>query len=154
MKDIKNILKKNRLIFNLNSYIKAKELKKNYFYLSEKYKYLEKLNNIIYSEDQTIVDFRKKLFYKYGFSNKKKSTKPKFLWVGANKDQDESGFIQSLKRITDLSIFKNIDNKYGLWYGDDIGNESFSYINNVRKVNDKSLIKLVEELKKKKKLKF
>lgn len=64
------------------------------------------------------------------------------FWVGANQSQDESGFLQALKRLSEVTVFLNIEGKYGLWGGDATapGGRSFSAI---RRANDEALLKQI-----------
>lgn len=43
------------------------------------------------------------------------------FWVGANRDQDESGFLQALRGIATVVAFRNWQGGYGQWYKDDHG---------------------------------
>lgn len=47
--------------------------------------------------------------------------KPRIFWVGSNRDQDESGFLQALRRIATVVEFQNWKGGYGQWYWDESG---------------------------------
>lgn len=47
--------------------------------------------------------------------------KPRVFWVGSNRDQDESGFLQALRRVATVVEFRNWKGDYGQWYWDDSG---------------------------------
>ena len=65
----------------------------------------------------------------------------KIYWVGASKAQDESGFIQALCELGDVTCFVNTDGEYGPLYN----KNSLSW-KQVRSLNDCQLLKKVKEV--------
>ena len=143
--DIKKILKNIWWIFWLNKKLKVYNFKKLSKKLKKYYNEKSLKQNFVYSEKKTLKKFHetRTLFNpKFKFSKKKKL---KVFWVGANRAQDESGFLQALEKITNLRTFKNIDNKYGLWWGKK--SNRFKEFDKIRDANDRSLIKQVKKMK-------
>lgn len=66
------------------------------------------------------------------------------FWVGTNQSQDESGFLQALHRLANVTVFYNIEGKYGSWSGNATA-PGLSTFAEIRRANDEALLKQVEQ---------
>ncbi len=105
IKSLKKILKKNRLIFELNAKYKCKKVKRQYFDILRHYQK---------KKAQHSFEF---LLEKKGFtqewSSKFQNKKPHIFYLGTDELQDKSGFIQALEKVAKVSLFYKGDNSYG-----------------------------------------
>jgi len=141
---LKNIAKQIGFLNWINSEIKSRKLKKNLFKLGRKYLLEAERKGFNYSASTVIENFK----------NEHKKNAPNFVakdigslrvfWVGSNLNQDESGFLQSLKRLTDVTVFHNFKGHYGTWSGQGVELDALTF-EHIRKVNDKELIEQVSK---------
>lgn len=142
MLNIKNILKKSNILYLINSKIKSFELKRGLSILSEDYR--KKANNlgITYDANNAIKEFKNRLNNHQSNCFPKDADKLKVLWVGASRDQDESGFLQALKRLCTVTIYHNNNGKYGILPNSENGSKPPAF-REVRKANDQALLRQV-----------
>lgn len=136
----KNFAKQFSFLYWLNSKIKSRQLKKELISIAREYKVKIEKNEYKYDINNAINTFKTQL-QKY---------QPKFVpsnigelkvfWVGANKTQDDTGFMQALLRFAKVTVFYNHKGDYGLWFGETNSDSTFSEI---RKSNDEALLKQV-----------
>jgi spore maturation protein CgeB len=136
----KEIAKKSDLLSWINSKFKCYELKRGLARLGREYESKANIYGYDYDSKKAIEEFKSR-HHKY---------RPDFapvglgvlrvFWIGASQSQDESGFLQALHRVANVTIFYNSYSGYGLWQGD--GKVSFA---EVRKVNDDAIYKQVCE---------
>lgn len=139
-----NIAKQIGFLNWINSEIKSRKLKKNLCKLERKYLLKAERKGFTYSVSTAIQNFK----------NEHKKNAPNFVakdpgslrvfWVGSNINQDESGFLQSLKRLTDVTVFHNFKGHYGTWSGQSVELDALTF-EHIRKVNDKELIEQVSK---------
>tara|TARA_B100000519_G_scaffold95239_1_gene82703 strand:+ start:2424 stop:3695 length:1272 start_codon:yes stop_codon:yes gene_type:complete len=142
MIDWRKIAKKSALLFWINAKVKGFKLKRDLARLSTEYQRKAITSNINYSEDKTVADFKSCLGLKYPNFTPTFSEPLRIFWVGTNRDQDESGFIQALQRLARVTVFYNHKGLYGTWGGDAMSSSS-NNIEETRKANDDSLLKQV-----------
>jgi spore maturation protein CgeB len=136
----KEILKRSTLIYWVNAKFKSFELKKDLKRLAHKYELLAKITGSVYDSKAAIAEFKSRhRRYRPDFVPLEIG-KLRVFWVGACQSQDESGFLQALKRIADVTVFYNKYDEYGLWQG----NENTTFIE-IREANDEALYKQVYE---------
>jgi len=113
-KKIKEWLKKIFWIYSLNAFLKARantrKTKKLYSYYRKKSVDL----NLKYSELETAKMVRSRLAKRRIKINSRSKEKLRIFWVGANYEQDMSGFLQGLKTFGEIITFKNTEREYGL----------------------------------------
>ncbi len=130
------------LLIKLNSAWKARKLKYDLQYLRQYYGNFAETYGIKYSEESALAAARSTIL-----RNIIKSTtdnrRLRVFWVGANLEQDHSGFIQALERFCDVRCFYNHRGEYGLWYKDANGRIK-NYDPGVVDLNDRALLAQVE----------
>jgi hypothetical protein len=134
---IKLYLKKIKYLNRINQLLKSSiygyELKR----LKFKYKIYSKIKNLNYSEDEAIKMFKNNIHNK--LKNQEwfcKGGKPNIFWIGTNYDQDYSGLLQDLDKISNLRIFWRNERQYGFSF--DSRNVDIQ-----RKENDKCLSNII-----------
>jgi hypothetical protein len=136
LKNFKSILKKSTFLNSVNSFYKSNKTKSSLKKIENNYLTLAKKNNITYDKQIALEIFKDKHlkinpnFKPLGIGELK------IFWIGTNYNQDNSGFLQSLKNIADVTIFFNHLGDYGLWNKN--GTASI-YDAEVIKMNDLSL---------------
>ncbi|NOH20151.1 CgeB family protein [Vibrio cyclitrophicus] len=101
---IKSFLKRSEQLKKLNAIISSATLEREYERLFKNVTpSLSSLN------DETLDSLKSKVQKK--ISN---NDKPRIIWVGANYQQDYSGFIQALSKVGDVTVFTRSDGIYGL----------------------------------------
>ena len=130
--------KKIKLLIEINSLIKGFLIKKKLLKLQQYYFQKSISNKVEYKAETAINNFKENLKLINPKFLPKKTGKLRILWVGSNQNQDESGLLQALKKISILKEFYNKNNTYGLWYGDS-NKPSKVQINEIIECNDISL---------------
>ena len=102
----------------LNRRAKAYALRRNLRRLAAHYSELARERGFTYSEGGAIAAARQRL---RALRPDPVGRRPRVFWVGANRDQDESGFLQALRRCADVVEFRNRTGEYGQWYRDGYG---------------------------------
>ena len=138
----KEIFKKFAPLYWLNARIKGYKLKRDLGRLSIDYQRKAITSNINYSEDKTVADFKSRLELKYPNFTPASSGSLRIFWVGTNRDQDESGFIQALQQLASVTVFYNHKGLYGTWGGNAMSSSSNNF-EETRKANDDSLLNQV-----------
>lgn len=140
----KNIAKKSSLLNWVNSKFKSYELKRELAFLSQYYDYKATISDFTYNEESAIEHFKcRHLKYRPDFIPVPKGELHVF-WVGTNKDQDESGFLQALHYLTKVSVFHNIKGNYGSWSGDETTCGVTGFFE-VRRANDEALLNQINQ---------
>lgn len=116
----KHLLLSINLIATINSLVKAHKLKFGLLRLQKLYETKAKKNSFLYSEQIALDTFHNRLKVLNRQFPKKKG-ELRVFWVGANRDQDESGFLQALRSFSKVVEFHDYKGTYGQWYWDDSG---------------------------------
>jgi hypothetical protein len=127
----------------LNRLLKAYQLKRGLHFLALKYKRLAFENSFHYQENVAIENFKKKIEMVSNSTRNKKAGEIRVFWVGANRDQDESGFLQALRKIGTVVEFRNWKGGYGQWYWDKSGRVRV-YDPEIVALNDNCLLSQIE----------
>ena len=135
---IKELMKKNRLLYSFNIQLKRYTLKKELAKLSNKYNAKAQLSGFKYDANEAVKEFKRRCQNYDPHFVPREVGELRIFWIGANQSQDESGFLQALKRISRVSVFQNIMNKYGIWYGND--SHRMAAYGEVRSANDEALL--------------
>jgi hypothetical protein len=145
--NFKSIAKKNKFLNLINSQLKSYKLKKDLKKLSNKYNRYSTRNSFYYNHESAIKEF--KHWHKINVPTfiPESSKSLRVFWVGSSKDQDESGFLQALQRISNVTIFYNFKEEYGTWGGDSDGFDEETF-HDVRRANDSSLLSQIKIAKK------
>ena len=131
-------LKKVKLLNEVNSLIKGFLIKYKLSKLENYYFKKSTIDKVEYKAEIAIINFKNNFKLINPTYIPKKIGKLRILWIGSNKNQDESGLLQALKKIAIVKEFYNKNNTYGLWYGD-AEKSSKVQINKIIECNDISL---------------
>lgn len=138
---LRDELKRVPLVANANRAWKARQLKGGLAHLRRHYGEAAAAKGIEYREEDALAAARTSMH-----SDRAAGAEPrrlKVFWVGANLDQDRSGFLQALERLCDVTCFFNSKGEYGLWYKDAHGRVRV-YDPEIVALNDKALLAQVE----------
>lgn len=141
--NLRDILKRVPLLVYLNAVWKARHLKNGLVRLRKYYAELAAASGVEYTEESTLILARANMW-----RNSKRfggdSPRLKIFWVGANIDQDRSGFLQALERLCEVTCFYNAKGEYGLWYRDANGRVQI-YDPEIVSLNDRALVEQVKK---------
>lgn len=105
-----------------NRLVKARRLKTGLASLQRVYAMRAQKAGFHYSEVAAMAQARDAIMARVGDACYPKPPGDlRVFWVGANRDQDESGFLQALRGIATVVEFRNWQGGYGQWYKDDHG---------------------------------
>jgi len=142
--NLKVIAKKSRLLFWANSKFKSYQLKRDLAHLTRNYTAKAHAKNFVYDPQEAAVKFKlRHQLYRPAFSARAPENLRVF-WVGASQSQDESGFLQSLRRICTVTVFTNIEGKYGIWDGDPNAVQVPSF-DEIREANAQTLLRQITQ---------
>src|SRR5689334_11660555 len=111
---LKEIAKNSSVLYWINAKIKCYELKRDLNRLVQDYKKKAVACGFTYEPEEAKREFKRRhRLYRSDFVPREVGTLRVF-WVGNNQNQDESGFIQSLQRACGVTVFYNVEGKYGL----------------------------------------
>jgi spore maturation protein CgeB len=127
----------------VNSTLKARQLRAGLKSLAARYKNQAEKRAFQYQEQAAIDEFRRRQLNLNPDHRPKNPGDLRIFWVGANRDQDESGFLQALRRIGTVIEFHNWKGSYGQWYWDSLGRVRV-YDPAITALNDRSLISQIE----------
>ncbi len=105
----------------VNSKVKARQLSTGLKHLAAYYKSQAEKHSFQYQDQAAVDEFQRRQLKLNPGCGPKKSGNLRIFWVGANRDQDESGFLQALRRIGTVIEFHNWKGSYGQWYWDSLG---------------------------------
>jgi len=111
MPDLRKSFKKNPLLYRVNAYFKAKKQEREFAALDRQYTACARAGGLAYSHEGALKAMREGLA-KRGLP-KQFDGKPRIFWVGADEDQDRSGFLQALEKFADVVIFRSENGTYG-----------------------------------------
>lgn len=126
-----------------NRIVKARRLRAGLRRLGVHYAALADKNKILYVEDLAWDEGRKRLALVRSNAAPRQRAKLRVFWVGANRDQDETGFLQALRRIATVIEFHNWTGTYGQWLRDSYGRLCL-FDPTIIALNDKCLVSQVE----------
>lgn len=142
--NLKEIAKKSPILYWINAKIKCYELKRDLARLADDYKKRSVASAFIYEPEKAKQEFRRRhRAYQPDFVPRAPGTLRVF-WIGTNKNQDESGFIQSLQRLCNVTVFYNIEGKYGSWAGNQAVQNTPSFAE-IRQANEQSLLQQIAQ---------
>lgn len=133
--EFKKELKKIDFIYDCNAYIKSRILKRNARKIEREYRF--KTSKLNYSEELVKDIFNKNLKDRNITINKEELG---IVWIGSNKEQDYSGFIQGLRRYG--KVFEYMDEK-GVYLLEK-QNEKFNQ--EIIRRNDDRLLKFINDI--------
>lgn len=104
-----------------NRIYKANQLRAGLNSLNAVYAKHEDAKALKYKRSEAIATFKHRVITCCPTFTPKKAGGLRIFWVGANRDQDESGFLQALRRLATVIEFRNWKGCYGQWYWDQQG---------------------------------
>lgn len=110
--DIRALLKKNPLIFNLNASLKARKTTKQTQRLNILYNNKSKQAGLYYDQ-QLIPAMVKERLARRGILLEKTARNLNIFWVGACESQDQSGFLQGFEKYGQVIPYRNLRGSYG-----------------------------------------
>ena len=139
----KDLAKRLRWLYNINAKFKCYQLKYALFRLALSYEAKAAKAGFVYDPDEAVNEFKRR--HRHLRPTYKPTTKGalRIFWVGTSQSQDESGFLQALHRIADVTVFRNIDGKYGIWSGSAVDGK-FSTLSEIRQANDSAILMQVD----------
>lgn len=140
---IKNWLRSVRGLAALNATVKAHQLRAGLQHLAKCYADCSAAKGVHYEERAAVAEFRKRLLELRPQGFPKKEGYLRVFWVGANRDQDESGFLQALRKIATVIEFRNFKGGYGQWYWDEDGQVRV-FDPSIVALNDRCLLEQVD----------
>lgn len=136
--NIRHILKKYRLFYNLNAFIKAAKTRKATQKLLRHYDRIVSERGISYDRLKVPQLVKERLNNRGVKIKYKPNGKLKIFWVGACKEQDYTGFIQGLEKYGEVIQFTNRNGNYGQEFS------SKKYDPDVVAANSAQLLKQIE----------
>lgn len=127
-----------------NRLYKAKQMRDGLRSLASDYAKLAHKKNLNYIKSEAIAIFKHRVLERCPSFHPKKAGELRIFWVGSNRDQDESGFLQALRRLAIVVEFQNWKGGYGQWYWDQHGRVRV-YDPAIVLLNDKCLLSQIEE---------
>lgn len=140
---VKTRLRRVSWLAALNAIFKAHQLRAGLRRLAKQYTDCATFKAVHYEEDAAVARFRSRIrdLRHEGFP--KKEGDLRVFWVGSNRDQDESGFLQALRKIATVIEFRNFKGGYGQWYWDQDGQVRV-FDPAIVALNDRCLLEQVE----------
>lgn len=141
---LKEIAKRWLILYWINAKLKCYALKKERSRLINEYERKAKINGFSYEEKKAVDVFRRN---HRGYCPNFVPPLPgalRVFWIGADRSQDESGFLQALERLCKVTIFYNVEGSYGLWPGNPSDKEASS-LASIRKANDDQMLLQIEQ---------
>ncbi len=140
---LKFFLKRNPFIYEVNARLKAWKTSRELRRLNQRYSDLGWRSGVLYSQAAAVEQLRLRLARRHIDITPVRKGGLRIFWVGANRDQDNSGFLAALKKFGEVTCFRNSQGGYGLWY---LGRENAVrlYDPEVVRRNDECLIGQVE----------
>lgn len=138
---IKTALKKIPLVSKVNAVYKCRVTKRKLRSLERHYAHLISKKGMKYDPTSAIAEFGSRLQRLQPNYQKKDPSNLKVFWVGTSYHQDNSGFLQSLNHLAKVTVFHNVESKYGLWNNN---NKAAIYDAAVISANDQALKKQIQ----------
>jgi spore maturation protein CgeB len=135
---LRDQLKRIHFVAKVNGIWKARQLRCGLAQLRRHYSAAATAKGIEYREEVALAAARAKL-RRSANAGDTDVRRLKVFWVGANLDQDRSGFLQALERACNVTCFYNFKGEYGLWYKDTHGRTRV-YDPEIVALNDKALL--------------
>lgn len=140
---VKAVARRFSVLAAANQRVKAWQLRTELRRLHQYYSQQADTTGFIYSEDAAWAECCRRMDAVRSILPKSVSSTLRVFWVGANRDQDESGFLQGLRQFARVTTFQNWQGGYGLWLWDSYGRVR-DCDPAIRALNEKSLMAQLE----------
>ena len=135
-----NYFKKSTLLNSMNAILKAIDTVQKRNKLLRRYRKRAIKDDINYSRIGVVENFRSQIKSQI---NHESSHKLRVFWIGTDESQDNSGFLQALKKLFDVYTFRDVNGNYGLMRHSGILTPDS--VNSIRVLNGKALIEQFDE---------
>lgn len=142
--DLKRVLRRNPLIYEVNARLKAKRAAWVLSKLERHYSRLAVERGVFYSPTSSLELLRKRLAERELGRGSVREGDLRIFWVGANFHQDASGLLAALQTFGRLVWFQNARGEYGLNYASDDGHIPI-YDPTIVESNDRCLLAQVQD---------
>ena len=140
----KEYAKKSRILYWINAKLKSRELKQGLARLAREYDSGAAAKNFRYDPVEAVEEFKCRHHrYNPNFVPVSKGNLRVF-WMGTTQSQDESGFVQALRRIGSVTVFHNIEGRYGIWTGDAMASKASTFAE-IRRANDEAMLTQIDQ---------
>lgn len=140
----KEFAKKSSLIYGINARLKCFQLKRGLAELARDYQRMAEKAGYQYDAGEAVEQFKRRHRAICPGFIARTPGKLRVFWLGTTQSQDESGFLQALRRIADVVVFHNVTGKYGIWTGDRPDGK-FASFEDTRHENDEALIRQLRQ---------
>lgn len=140
--ELKKRLKTISVLAKANAKVKAARHKYRWARIFNRYAQMNEALEEKYSRTNALQKYREKLAAANIVPTAKELGELNIFWVGASKDQDESGFLQALRKLGNVTCFHNWKGEYGLWLKDN-NNNLTTASEDACEYNDRSLIEQI-----------
>ena len=140
---VKKVFQKIPAISSANAYYKAKQLKKRRAKLEGYYSLRAEKIGYVYNEHAAIKEFKKRHLLLNPEYRAQKVGGLRIFWVGTNREQDESGFLQALRKFGTVIELNNCMGNYGQWFGHKDSHTRLSY-KKIIDQNDQCILSQIE----------
>ena len=140
----KEIAKESPLLYWINAKLKCYELKRDLARFAQEYESKAAASGFTYVAEKAVEEFKRRhQSYRQDYVPAPLGAL-RIFWVGTNQNQDESGFLQALNQLAKVTVFLNVEGKYGSWSGN-AKTSDLSTFAEARRANDEALLKQVEQ---------
>ncbi len=112
----KQFLKRNPFVYEINARLKATQTRFAHAKLKRKYARLATERGVVYSEASAIEQLRARIAGRESVVKPIRKGQLRIFWIGANWEQDNSGFLVGMSKFGDIICSRNIHGDYGLLY--------------------------------------
>lgn len=141
---IKTSLKRIPLVYVANAKVKAWQTVRDSARVENRYQALARAQGVTYSEQGAIEQLRNRLQQRGLAIEPKPKGQLRILWVGADWNQDNSGFLAALQKFGSVNNFHKADGEYGIGYAHRPGGRE-RYDPRIVAANDASLLNQVQK---------
>lgn len=140
----KEYAKKSRILCWINAQLKSRELKKDLVRLVREYNARAAAKSFSYDAAEAVQEFKCRHHrHNPDFVPVSKGCLRVF-WLGTTQSQDESGFLQALRRIGSVTVFHNVEGGYGIWTGHAMAAKAATFAE-IRRANDEALLTQIHQ---------
>jgi len=140
----KTYAKKCQLLNWINARLKCFQLKRGLARLTREYGRKSAITGFQYNAAQAVEEFKRRHRQRCPHFTPPARGQLHIFWVGTTQSQDESGFLQALCRVAKVTVFHNINGKYGIWTGESNTGEVPSF-DDIRRANDECLLSQIKQ---------
>lgn len=138
----KETAKKFPLLYWINAKLKCYQLKRDLARLAREYEFKAAVGGFSYVAEKAVEEFKHRHRHYCPDFVPRVPGELRVFWVGTNRSQDESGFLQALHRVCNVKVFHNIQGEYGIW-GGNVTVAGVPTFAEIRQANDDALLQQI-----------